>query len=170
MNTSIPKENCRYKSGVFQKYAAKSAEGIGGSVFITNSYDETFELGAELGRFLEKGGVVALEGALGAGKTCFCAGICHALGVKEAVTSPSYTIIHEYEGVLPVYHIDAYRLSGAEDFENLGGGEALESGGLSLVEWSERIISSLPPDIVRIKIKITDDGKREITVKGIELA
>jgi tRNA threonylcarbamoyladenosine biosynthesis protein TsaE len=136
-------------------------------VFITNSYDETFELGSKLGSILKQGSVVALKGALGAGKTCLCAGICRALGVKEPVTSPTYTIIHEYEGVFPIYHIDAYRLSGADDFENSGGIEALYGKGLSLIEWSERVSPCLPTGAVHIEIKITGDGKREIFFKGI---
>ncbi|MDR1148671.1 MAG: tRNA (adenosine(37)-N6)-threonylcarbamoyltransferase complex ATPase subunit type 1 TsaE [Spirochaetaceae bacterium] len=163
----MPKENCLYNSGIFKKYFVKAAEAGQSLVFITGSYDETFELGGELGRILKQGGVVALKGALGAGKTCLCAGICRALGVKVPVTSPTYTIIHEYEGIFPIYHIDAYRLSGADDFENSGGIEALYGGGLSLIEWSERVSPCLPSDTVYIEIKIIDDGRREIFVKGI---
>jgi tRNA threonylcarbamoyladenosine biosynthesis protein TsaE len=136
--------------------------------FITNSYEETFELGESLGKTLKKGGVVALKGPLGAGKTCLCSGICHALGVEEPVTSPTYTIIHEYEGCFPVYHIDAYRLSGPEDFEGAGGGEALYGGGVCLIEWGERVSAGLPPDTVYIEITVLDDGKREIRVSGTD--
>ncbi|MDR1363660.1 MAG: tRNA (adenosine(37)-N6)-threonylcarbamoyltransferase complex ATPase subunit type 1 TsaE [Spirochaetaceae bacterium] len=165
MNTSTLKENYLYSSRVFQKYSVKNAGAEWDLVFITNSHDETFELGGELGRFLKKGDVVALKGALGSGKTCLCAGICGALGVKEQVTSPTYTIIHEYEGGFPVYHIDAYRLSGAEDFENCGGVELMGGGGITLIEWGERVTSCLPNGAVYIEIKITDGGKREIFVK-----
>jgi tRNA threonylcarbamoyladenosine biosynthesis protein TsaE len=135
-------------------------------VVVTNSYEETFEFGMILGQSLKKGSVVALKGALGSGKTCLCAGICRALGVTAPVTSPTYTIIHEYEGIFPVYHIDAYRLSGEDDFENSGGGEILRAGGVSLIEWSERIAACLPPEAVRIEITILEDGGRRIIARG----
>jgi tRNA threonylcarbamoyladenosine biosynthesis protein TsaE len=160
------KENSPYKGGIFQKHDAKSAAGEWDLVFISNSYDETFEVGCELGRKLKRGDVVALSGALGTGKTCLCTGICRAVGVKDLVTSPTYTIIHEYEGVFPVYHIDAYRLSGAEDFENCGGGEAMRGDGLTLIEWGGRVGVCLPDETVHIDIKITNSGQREIFVKS----
>jgi tRNA threonylcarbamoyladenosine biosynthesis protein TsaE len=138
----------------------------GVSVVITNSAMETQNLGEELGKVLKKGSIVALSGGLGAGKTCLCRGICRALGVEERVTSPTYTIIHEYEGILPVYHIDAYRLSGADDFEAMGGTEILESpGGVCVIEWSDRIGESLPSGTVYVQINILAGERREIRVR-----
>jgi tRNA threonylcarbamoyladenosine biosynthesis protein TsaE len=130
--------------------------------FISNSYEETFEFGVALGKTLKKGSVVALKGDLGAGKTCLCAGICHALGVVAPVTSPTYTIIHEYEGIFPVYHIDAYRLTGAEDFESTGGLELLGGDGVCLIEWGERLSECLPDDTLCVGITILDGGGRRI--------
>jgi tRNA threonylcarbamoyladenosine biosynthesis protein TsaE len=130
--------------------------------FISNSYEETFEFGMVLGRMLKKGSVVVLIGALGAGKTCLCAGICRALGVTAPVTSPTYTIIHEYEGIFPVYHIDAYRLSGVDDFESTGGLELLGGDGVCLIEWGERLSECLPDDAVCVEITILDGGSRKI--------
>jgi tRNA threonylcarbamoyladenosine biosynthesis protein TsaE len=151
---------------IFQDSAIYGGAAGGKRVFVTNSREETFEFGMILGRKLKKGSVVALKGVLGSGKTCLCAGICRALGVTAPVTSPTYTIIHEYEGVFPVYHIDAYRLSGEDDFENIGGGEILYDGGVSLIEWSERIEACLPPDTVHVEIEILGDGSRRILAGG----
>jgi tRNA threonylcarbamoyladenosine biosynthesis protein TsaE len=134
---------------------------------VTKCYKETFDFGLALGRALKMGDVVALNGSLGAGKTCLCAGICRSLGVREPVTSPTYTIVHEYEGVFPVYHIDAYRISGAEDFEASCGIEIFHGENVCLVEWGERIASCLPTNTIYVEIKISDSGTREITVNGI---
>jgi tRNA threonylcarbamoyladenosine biosynthesis protein TsaE len=132
---------------------------------VSVSDEETFGAGEALGGLLEEGSVVALRGPLGAGKTRFCAGVCSALGVREPVTSPTYTIVHEYAGRLPVRHIDAYRLRGADDFEEVGGRELLDAGGVSLIEWSDIIEASLPPDAVRVDIAIDGDGRRVISVR-----
>jgi tRNA threonylcarbamoyladenosine biosynthesis protein TsaE len=122
--------------------------------------------GARLGAALEEGSVVALRGKLGAGKTCFAGGVARGLGVEEEVTSPTYTIVSEYRGRLPLYHIDAYRLGGDDDFSALGGEEYLYGRGVSVIEWSERIPGSLPGDAIFVEIAIGDGGKREITLEG----
>ncbi|MDR1256655.1 MAG: tRNA (adenosine(37)-N6)-threonylcarbamoyltransferase complex ATPase subunit type 1 TsaE [Spirochaetaceae bacterium] len=135
-------------------------------VFISNSCDETFKFGMTLGKTLKNGSVVALTGALGAGKTCLCAGICRALGVTAPVTSPTYMIIHEYEGIFPVYHIDAYRLSGVADFESTGGLEFLGADGICLIEWGERLAECLPEGAVSVEITILDGGRRRIRTQS----
>jgi tRNA threonylcarbamoyladenosine biosynthesis protein TsaE len=115
---------------------------------------------------LRPGSIIALHGGLGVGKTCFTSGIARGLGIKETVTSPTYTIISEYEGTLPsfgklpFYHIDAYRLSGEDDFANIGGEELIAKDGISVVEWSERIPSSIPRDAFMIDIEIIGGNKR----------
>lgn len=125
------------------------------------SPEETMSLGERIARFLGPGSVVALRGGLGAGKTCLVKGIARGLGVEETVTSPTYTIISEYRGSVPFYHIDAYRLAGDEDFDNLGGRELLDGGGVSVIEWSERIPQSLPQNTIFIEITLTGDlGRR----------
>ncbi|MDR0382513.1 MAG: tRNA (adenosine(37)-N6)-threonylcarbamoyltransferase complex ATPase subunit type 1 TsaE [Spirochaetaceae bacterium] len=166
MNISIPKADSRYSEEIFQNPSTQEAASTENQVFITDSYEETFEFGMILGKTLGKGSVVALKGTLGSGKTCLCAGICRALGVTAPVTSPTYTIVHEYEGVFPVYHIDAYRLSGAEDFENAAGGEILSGDGVCLIEWGERLSECLPDDAVHVEITVLDGGKREIKTAG----
>ncbi|MDR3356786.1 MAG: tRNA (adenosine(37)-N6)-threonylcarbamoyltransferase complex ATPase subunit type 1 TsaE [Spirochaetaceae bacterium] len=167
MNTSTPKANFPCKK-VSPDPSASDFTGRNTPAF-TKSYEETFDFGMVLGRALKPGDVVALDGELGAGKTCLCAGICRALGVTEPVTSPTYTIVHEYEGRVPVYHIDAYRISGAEDFEASCGGEILYGEGVCLVEWGGRIAECLPADTIYVEIRISSGGGRGITVnKGTD--
>jgi len=118
--------------------------------------------------FLSEGSVVALQGELGSGKTYLVKGIAKGLGVTETITSPTYTIICEYDSSPALYHIDAYRLSGDEDFENSGGRETINSGGISLIEWSERIPKSIPKDAITVFIKITGPSSRLIQIKGLD--
>jgi tRNA threonylcarbamoyladenosine biosynthesis protein TsaE len=122
-----------------------------------------------IARCLKRGAVVALRGGLGAGKTCLVKGIAQGLGITGTVTSPTYTIVSEYEGPVPLYHIDAYRLSGDEDFENTGGGEIMGGAGITVIEWSERIPHSLPSDAVTVSIAITGPQSRLITINGLEI-
>jgi len=134
---------------------------------ISLSEDETFALGKRLAPMLGKGDVVALRGPLGAGKTCFTKGIARGLGIEEELTSPSYAIISEYECFIlnekiPVYHIDAYRLRGEDDFSALGGEEIVFGNGICIIEWSERILNSIPPQAYRIDFEIIEDNKRSI--------
>jgi len=132
--------------------------------------DDTVSLGKSLARLLEKGSIVALNGPLGAGKTCLTKGIARALGVKEEVTSPSYAIVCEYEGVLQgenvqVFHIDAYRLAGGnDDFSAIGGEEIVFGNGISIIEWSERIPDFIRDDALRVDIQIMDDEKRRFHI------
>ncbi|MDR0641140.1 MAG: tRNA (adenosine(37)-N6)-threonylcarbamoyltransferase complex ATPase subunit type 1 TsaE [Treponema sp.] len=138
--------------------------------FSSASPEETEALGERLALKLGPGSVLALRGPLGAGKTCFAKGLARGLGVEEEVTSPTYTIVSEYEAQLkdplPFYHIDAYRLNGEDDFEALGGRELLYGGGICLIEWSERIETALPPRTIRVEIEITGGNSRIIRVLG----
>jgi tRNA threonylcarbamoyladenosine biosynthesis protein TsaE len=130
----------------------------------TRSPEETLKLGEKLARFLKGGTVIALKGTLGAGKTCLAKGIARGLGVTETVTSPTYTIIHEYEGILPFYHIDAYRLSGDGEFDSLGAEELLYGEGVTVIEWSERIPRSIPRDAWTVELSLLKDGGRKIRI------
>jgi tRNA threonylcarbamoyladenosine biosynthesis protein TsaE len=132
---------------------------------ISGSPDETIAAGKQLAQSLKPGSVVALRGTLGAGKTCFTKGIACFLGVKEEVTSPTYTIVSEYEGKIPFYHVDAYRLKGDDDFTALGGEEILYGEGVSVVEWSERIPASIPPGAVTVELEILPEGGRKIEIR-----
>jgi tRNA threonylcarbamoyladenosine biosynthesis protein TsaE len=134
---------------------------------ISSSPEETMALGERIARRLGPGSVVALRGGLGAGKTCLTKGIARGLGIDETITSPTYTIISEYQGRLPFYHIDAYRLEGDGDFENAGGEEVLSGEGIAVIEWSERIPRSLPENTVFIEIIISGGSRRIIRISGI---
>ena len=152
------------------------------AVFLSSGAEETFSLGQSFSSLLKKGSIVALYGGMGAGKTCFVKGVSKGLGIVEEVTSPTYTIISEYEGFLSkadeasvptgsyekemiaVYHIDAYRLKGDDDFLSIGGDEIIFGNGISLIEWSERISASIPATAFKVKIDITEDGKRFISI------
>jgi tRNA threonylcarbamoyladenosine biosynthesis protein TsaE len=128
------------------------------------------ELAERLGALVQGGSVIALRGGLGAGKTTFAKGFARGLGVDDEVTSPTYTIVSEYEGRLRLHHVDAYRLSGAEDFYSIGGAEAFaDGGGVCLVEWSERIEEALPPWSARADFLVEDDGSRLLRIEGESL-
>jgi tRNA threonylcarbamoyladenosine biosynthesis protein TsaE len=107
-----------------------------------------------------------MRGGLAAGKTTLTKGIAAGLGVAEEVTSPTFTLLNEYEGGLPFYHMDAYRLSGPEEFENLGTDEILYGTGVSVIEWSERVSDSLPEDANLIEIEILGGDSRSIRLSG----
>ena len=137
---------------------------------ISESADRTREIGREIGKKLWKGAVVSLRGSLGAGKTVLAKGIAETLGISEAIVSPTFTIVQEYDGeMMSMYHLDLYRLSGEDEFESMGGEEFLSPDGVTLIEWSEKIEDMLPEDTVYIDIKINDDLSRTIDIKGIEL-
>ncbi len=137
--------------------------------FTSRSFDETVSLGEKIGMTLIAGDIVALRGDLGAGKTSITKGIAKSLGITEDITSPTYTIVSEYSGSLPLYHMDMYRIGGMEEFEMLGVEELLFGSGVSLIEWSERIVEYLPEDCKSISIYIEKDGSRRIVLEGIEL-
>lgn len=136
---------------------------------LSNSFEETLDWGFKIGKMLKPGDIVALNGNLGAGKTSISKGIALGLGIEDEITSPSYTIVSEYEGTIPLYHMDMYRIDGVEEFELLGVDELLFGQGVSLIEWSERIIEYLPDDCKSLNIDILDNGQRKITLKGIDL-
>jgi tRNA threonylcarbamoyladenosine biosynthesis protein TsaE len=133
---------------------------------VSGSPEETADLGSALAERLVPGSVVALRGGIGAGKTVFAKGIARGLGVSEPVTSPTYPIIAEYEGRLPLYHIDAYRLKDDADFSGIGGEELLFGSGVSVIEWSERLPQSIPDTAITVEIALLEDGRRSIQIRG----
>ena len=134
----------------------------------TNSPEETEALGASLAQELEPGAVLAFTGDLGAGKTAFVRGLARGLGCPGRVTSPTFTIVNEYEGGrLPLFHFDMYRLGSADELFDIGWEDYLARGGVCAVEWSERIDSALPPDALTVSIaRGENDNDRIITVTG----
>ena len=136
--------------------------------FITNSPEETECVGQALAQVLTAGTVLAYTGDLGAGKTAFTRGLARGLGIRDTVTSPTYTIVNEYlSGRLPLFHFDMYRLSSAEDLWDIGWEDYLDRGGVCAVEWSERVAEALT-GALRICIEKTGQDTRRITIEGGE--
>ncbi|MCM1321990.1 MAG: tRNA (adenosine(37)-N6)-threonylcarbamoyltransferase complex ATPase subunit type 1 TsaE [Bacteroides sp.] len=134
--------------------------------FTTDSPEETIALGREIGQRLQAGDIIAFEGSLAAGKTTLTKGIAEALGIKETITSPTFTLISEYTGRLPLYHMDVYRLNSAEDFIEIGGEELLYGSGVCIIEWSEKIKETLPDSAITISIKSTGTDSRLIDISN----
>ncbi|MCQ2579569.1 MAG: tRNA (adenosine(37)-N6)-threonylcarbamoyltransferase complex ATPase subunit type 1 TsaE [Treponemataceae bacterium] len=132
----------------------------------TKSAEETIQLGKKIGACLKTGDVLAMRGTLAAGKTTITKGIASALGIEEVITSPTFTIVSEYEGRLHLYHIDVYRLDSCEDFVNLGSDEMLYGNGVSIIEWSEKIQDEIPKKAITISIEINNDGSRTINIEN----
>jgi tRNA threonylcarbamoyladenosine biosynthesis protein TsaE len=132
---------------------------------ITTSAAETEDVGRRLALQLRPGEVVACRGDLGAGKTALTRGIARGLGIDDAVTSPTYTIVNEYRGRLPLFHFDLYRLSGPDDLFDIGWEDYLERGGVCVVEWSERAGDLLEDPIV-VCVEHLGDDRRKITITG----
>jgi tRNA threonylcarbamoyladenosine biosynthesis protein TsaE len=134
--------------------------GVGLLIVIeTSSPEETGILGEKLGSFLRAGDMICLYGGLGAGKTRFAQGIALGMGIEGAVTSPTFTLINEYYGRLPLFHMDVYRLNSAMEMEDLGYEEYFYNGGVTLVEWAEKIIELIPEE--RLDITISRCPARE---------
>ncbi len=140
-------------------------------IFVTHSPDETQALGERLGRVLLANDVVSLSGGLGAGKTCFVQGLARGLGVarERRVASPTFTIVNEHSGRLPLYHVDLYRLEERRELEEIGLAEYMESGGVAVVEWFDRFPDLRPPDCLLIEFEIVDgadDQTRRISASA----
>lgn len=135
--------------------------------FHTTTEDQTIALGEKIGSLLKGGEVLAMRGTLGAGKTTITKGIAKSLGIDETITSPTFCLISEYSGKkLDLYHMDVYRLEGAEDFENLGTDEMLYGNGVSIIEWSEKISSVLPKKSITIELIPYENGERDIIIEN----
>ena len=138
--------------------------------FISESPEETETLGARLAERLSPGAVVAFTGDLGAGKTAFTRGLARGLGYEGRVTSPTFTIVNEYEGALPLFHFDMYRLDSADELFHIGWEDYLARGGVCAVEWSENVAEAIEPDAVRVSIvRGNGDDDRIITIEGVEV-
>ncbi len=135
---------------------------------VTTSAEETRSLAATVAGSLRAGDVVALAGDLGAGKTTFVQGACAALGVDEPVLSPTFTLVRQYEGEVPVLHVDVYRLERLQDVLDLGFDEMVEAGGVVFVEWGDVIDSLLPESNLQVTITIPDedDERRHLRVRA----
>ena len=139
-------------------------------IYETNGAEETFEVGMRLAKEAKAGDIYCLDGDLGTGKTVFSQGFAAGLGIKEAVNSPTFTIVCEYEeGRLPLYHFDVYRIEEPEEMEEIGYEEYFYGQGVCLVEWASLVEEIIPPEAVWITIEKDLDkvfDYRKITVRG----
>ncbi len=109
-----------------------------------------------------------MQGTLAAGKTTITKGIAKALEIEEDITSPTFTLISEYEGKLPLYHMDVYRLDSTEDFINLGTEDLIYGKGISIIEWSEKVMEALPKSTIILKLEAQSDDSRIISISNFE--
>jgi tRNA threonylcarbamoyladenosine biosynthesis protein TsaE len=128
--------------------------------WVTRSEAETRAIGEALGRRLGPGDVVCLVGPLGAGKTTLAQGLARGLGVEEVVNSPTFTLVQEYAGRRPVYHLDVYRLGGPEEAADLSIPEMIAAGGVLMIEWPARIAPLLPDDRLEIRLEPLGQARR----------
>lgn len=135
---------------------------------ITKSPEETEAAGAAFARSLGAGAVVAMYGDLGAGKTAFVRGLAAGLASPSRVTSPTFTIVNEYEGRLPLFHFDMYRLSSADELFDIGWEDYLSRGGVCVVEWSENVPGAFDGTETRLTIEKLSETERKILIEVAE--
>ena len=135
-------------------------------IFTIRTAEDMEALGRSIGEKCTPGTVISLRGSLGAGKTVFAKGVARSLGINEAIVSPTFTLVQEYEGRLPMYHMDLYRITSEDDFQMIGGEDMLYSDGVTLVEWSEIINDTLPFGTLFVQITVNDDQSRTVVIKG----
>lgn len=133
--------------------------------FISHSEAQTRRLGARLAPFLQPGDVLALLGDLGSGKTRWIQGVCQGLGVTDPVISPTFTLVNEYRGRCPIYHIDLYRLADAAETATFGLEDYLYGSGISLIEWADRAKNLLPNDYLTVELYHLEETKRRVVLR-----
>ena len=140
-------------------------------ILISNSEKDTIRIGQIIAEKLGPGSIVALFGDLGSGKTRIVQGVCLQLAVNEEVTSPTFTLINEYKGTLPVYHFDFYRIDNESEIWQLGYEEYLFGDGVSLIEWADKMKHLLPENCIKIYLKSSflagRENQREIKIIGM---
>lgn len=130
-----------------------------------NSAEETRALGKRLGELCFENCVIALSGDLGAGKTTLTQGVARGLGIDKTVSSPTFTILKIYQGRLPLYHFDAYRLEGSN--EDLGFEEMIDGDGVAVIEWPQYMEQAIPEKLLRITLKRLDEDRRELEIESV---
>ncbi len=137
--------------------------------YLSKSTSDTEAFGEKLAKRLRPGCVLAFTGSLGMGKTALTRGLARGLGCRGRVSSPTFTIVNEYDGPLPLFHFDMYRLGSSDELYDIGWDDYLARGGVCAVEWSERVADALPQDAIRVDIaRGQADDERVITVTGWE--
>lgn len=138
--------------------------------YLSHNENETEKIGESLASRLRSGDVIAYAGGLGAGKTAFTRGLARGLGFQGRVTSPTFTIVNEYDGNLPLFHFDMYRLGDEDELFDIGWEEYLARGGVCAVEWSERVPGAFPEGTVRVTIERCPENEdwRNISIEGAD--
>lgn len=134
-------------------------------IYITKNERETESIGEQFAKTLKPGTVVALRGEMGAGKTVFVRGVAKGLGIDARVTSPTYTIVNEYNTTPPMFHFDLYRLGSADELFEIGFDDYLNRGGICLIEWFENAEDEYSPDIVVDIVYGNEEGTRSIEIR-----
>ena len=142
-------------------------------MFVSSSSQQTIQLGTKIGRALRRGDIVALHGPLGAGKTTLVKGIARSLGIEETITSPSFTLIAEYDGIkdqrpVVLYHVDLYRISHPREIEDLGFEEILGGEGICVIEWAEKAEAYLGGSAIHVEISLHAGAARHLKISGLE--
>jgi len=136
------------------------------SEFTSTSPEQTIALGAKFAADIQSGTVVCLQGELGAGKTHFVKGMAEALGIDpDNVSSPTFTLINEYSGAIPLYHFDCYRMESPREALEIGAEEYFYGEGISVIEWPENIESLIPPEAIWISIEVPDRKSRKFVIR-----
>ena len=133
-------------------------------IIITNNEAETITEGEKLGCILGSGAIIALYGELGAGKTAFTKGIAQGLGIDMSVSSPTFTIVNEYPGDIPLFHFDMYRLEKEDELFDIGWDDYHDRGGVCVVEWSEKVPSAFTPETVSVHFDILGESQRQLNI------
>jgi tRNA threonylcarbamoyladenosine biosynthesis protein TsaE len=131
---------------------------------ITHNENETIKEAEKLGKTLVAGNVVALYGGLGTGKTTFTRGLALGLGISMSVSSPTFTIVNEYHGTVPLFHFDMYRLESDDELFDIGWDDYLQRGGICVVEWSEKVPGAFPPDTIIVRLENYGGTTRRIDI------
>lgn len=132
----------------------------------SNSVSQTKKYATSLALLLSPGCTLILTGDLGAGKTTFTKALARALGVKSVVTSPSFTLLKEYEGKLDLFHLDLYRIRTIEEIQDLALEDIYTAGGITVIEWGDKLASLLPQEYIEIEIKNPDGNERDLVVRS----
>jgi tRNA threonylcarbamoyladenosine biosynthesis protein TsaE len=135
------------------------------TMIVSRSPEETEAAGERLGRTLDAGDVVALTGELGTGKTCFVQGLVRGLGVTRHATSPTFVLVNEYHGRTPVHHVDAYRTMGLTELMDLGLPELFDEGGVTVIEWADKLGPLLPARTIHVHVAGLGDEPRSISIR-----
>lgn len=135
--------------------------------YISNSYEETQKIAADFAKTLKEGDVLCMYGDLGVGKTAFVQGLAKGLGIDEPITSPTFTIVNEYSGTLPLYHFDVYRIADSDEMYEIGYEEYVYGDGVSVIEWPQLIDDILPEK--RYDIEIAKDYDKGENYRTIEI-